>query len=1097
VCAGVTVWGSGSCGYWFWRAWGPSIPRGRVRRPLTAGSSLDERRPYRERVQRASCSTGVGRESSGFGGPGTLISLSLEEDLTFGRAEGRGGGHPTRRGTPDGQMTSRTASATGSCPVCGEGDICLITSTGALRKHGHKHGRPACTGSYGLPVDNGVEGAGRGIPAAPGRRQLQDTAGGGATVGGSKEIETETAGETEDLIGARPPEGILKWIPKGARGEAAALLQKLLTRVNTHPSDLTGWRDLLGFPNGCLAKPKRGGKARNLTKIVLKAISTYGSARRETPTPTQLKTRPPKLGDTERRTAERASEKLGEGDVRGAIRTLCSTATIAPPNAQNYAKLTTLHPTRPADRQQAECPREGNPLIATPTSVKAAIGSFASGSAAGLDGLRPQHLKDILMHYEGGTWGGATRGEEGPPEHPLLNNITAFINLLLSGNGIPPEVGKTLYGGSLMALNKPGGGLRPIAIGLVWRRLTAKVCVQHVTKRATALLAPRQLGFGVRGGSEAAAHAARRFVQSMKTNHILVKLDFKNAFNTLHRDVILEEIKEHFPEIYPFSWATYSTDSILSFGDYTISSEEGAQQGDPLGPLYFCMAINKLLQSASSDFVCAYLDDLTLGGEAVGVIADVKNIEKSAASIGLELNHAKSEVIGASPATKDLLSAASLSFKDTDKTQASLLGAPLYAEGVDSALQAKNDDLTQLVSRLKFLPMHDTLFLLKNTLAIPKLLYTLRTSPCSSSPELKAYDNLLRNTLSSLLNINLSDSRWAQASLPVAEGGLGVRSAVMLAPSAFLASVTATREIVNSLLPARLRTVTDMWESPALERWREMAGRGVEGPMGEEAGRQRIWDAACVVNTAEGLLRAATTDADRARLRAVRAKGSGDWLQALPLANIGLRMDDVTVTIAVSLRLGADIVQDHVCACSAPVQPNGHHGLSCVRSAGRQQRHASVNDIVHRALHSAGLQAMLEPLGLVAESSLRPDGVTLLPWSRGKPLVWDFTCPDTLAPSHVNQTSAKAGAAAEIAEVNKLRKYSALDSRYEVIPIAVETLGPIGQRGYEFLESLGRKIAERTQEPRASSFLRQRISVAIQRGNSASVQGTHKHLAPN
>ena len=60
----------------------------------SAGSPLDERGPYRERVHRASCSTGAGRESSGFGGPGTFFSLSWEEDLTFGRAEGRGGGHP-------------------------------------------------------------------------------------------------------------------------------------------------------------------------------------------------------------------------------------------------------------------------------------------------------------------------------------------------------------------------------------------------------------------------------------------------------------------------------------------------------------------------------------------------------------------------------------------------------------------------------------------------------------------------------------------------------------------------------------------------------------------------------------------------------------------------------------------------------------------------------------------------------------------------------------------------------------------------------------------------------------------------------------------
>ena len=683
-------------------------------------------------------------------------------------------------------------------------------------------------------------------------------------------------------------------------------------------------------------------------------------------------------------------------------------------------------------------------------------------------------------------------------DHPLLDNITAFINLLLAGTGIPPPVRKVLFGGGLMALHKPGGGLRPIAIGFVWRRLAAKVCIQHVTERAATLLAPRQMGFGVKGGAEAAAHAARRYIQSIKPEHIIVKLDFKNAFNTLHRDVILEEVGNFFPEIYPFTWATYSTETKLSFGDFTVSSEEGAQQGDPLSPLYFCLAIRKLLQDVKSEFVVAFLDDLTLGGDAETVISDIKNIEKSASALGLELNHSKSEVICSSNATRTLMKAAAITFKEIDMHQATLLGAPLQEEGIDSALRVKNAELSQLVARLQFLPIHDSLFLLKNVLAIPKLLYILKTAPCSSSPELAAYDGLLRDTLTNLLNVDLNDNRWMQATLPVGEGGLGVRSAVGLAPSAFLASVMGTRETANLLLPARLRAIADISVAPTLAKWREAAGGvGVGEIQGENAGKQRAWDSVCTVNIADGLLAAATSDSDRARLRAVRARGAGDWLQALPLANIGLRLDNVTATIAVSLRLGANIVQTHACTCGAIVQPNGHHGLSCVRSAGRQQRHASVNDVIHRALHTAGMQAVLEPVGLAPDSSLRPDGVTLLPWSRGKPLVWDYTCPDTLAPSHITQTSAMAGAAAEIAETNKNRKYVQLEPRYEVVPIAIETLGPMGKKGQEFLDALGRKIATRTNEPRAASFLRQRLSIAIQRGNSAAIQGTHKHLAPN
>ena len=56
-----------------------------------------------------------------------------------------------------------------------------------------------------------------------------------------------------------------------------------------------------------------------------------------------------------------------------------------------------------------------------------------------------------------------------------------------------------------------------------------------------------------------------------------------------------------------------------------------------------------------------------------------------------------------------------------------------------------------------------------------------------------------------------------------------------------------------------------------------------------------------------------------------------------------------------------------------------------------------MNDIIARALNLANVPAMLEPAGIVREDNKRPDGMTNIPWSHGRHLVWDFTCPDTLA----------------------------------------------------------------------------------------------------
>ncbi len=45
------------------------------------------------------------------------------------------------------------------------------------------------------------------------------------------------------------------------------------------------------------------------------------------------------------------------------------------------------------------------------------------------------------------------------------------------------------------------------------------------------------------------------------------------------------------------------------------------------------------------------------------------------------------------------------------------------------------------------------------------------------------------------------------------------------------------------------------------------------------------------------------------------------------------------------------------------------------------------------------------------------------PFKNGKCLAWDYTCPDSLGPTHIKvSTSKEAGKAASLAEVGKLKK---------------------------------------------------------------------------
>jgi hypothetical protein len=243
----------------------------------------------------------------------------------------------------------------------------------------------------------------------------------------------------------------------------------------------------------------------------------------------------------------------------------------------------------------------------------------------------------------------------------------------------------------------------------------------------------------------------------------------------------------------------------------------------------------------------------------------------------------------------------------------------------------------------------------------------------------------------------------------------------------------------------------------------------------------------------DSLLNQTTDPVERARLLASRSEGSGDWIKALPLSSVGLKLDNSSVRIAVGLRLGTPLVHPHQCCCGTMVTTDGHHGLSCRKSAGRQSRHSQINDIILRAFHSAGIMATREPVGLCYNTAKRPDGVTMDPWKKGHCLAWDATCPDTFAQSHVISCSINAGAAAKSAEDIKNNKYADLpDAGIDFVPVAIETTGVWGSEGFKLVCELGRKIGDKNFDKRSSMFLRQRISLAIQRGNAYSILATFK-----
>ena len=142
-----------------------------------------------------------------------------------------------------------------------------------------------------------------------------------------------------------------------------------------------------------------------------------------------------------------------------------------------------------------------------------------------------------------------------------------------------------------------------------------------------------------------------------------------------------------------------------------------------------------------------------------------------------------------------------------------------------------------------------------------------------------------------------------------------------------------------------------------------------------------------------------TSETEAALLNGVSVPGAADWLNAVPSTN-GLRLESRQFQIVAGLRLGASVCIKHTCVCGSQKEASGNtQSVVCAKLKGRHMRHRLANDIVKHSLAKAELPSTLEPSCLCISNAKRPDGLTLLSYSRGKASVWDFTCLHQLAAS--------------------------------------------------------------------------------------------------
>ena len=368
------------------------------------------------------------------------------------------------------------------------------------------------------------------------------------------------------------------------------------------------------------------------------------------------------------------------------------------------------------------------------------------------------------------------------------------------------------------------------------------------------------------------------------TPKVILKIDLRNAFNSLRRDKILAAVRENIPEAFSFFYQAYSAESLLIYGQTTLASATGLQQGDPAGPALFSLTIDDLIKSLTAELNTWFLYDGTMGDSVDKVLGDLDTLLAGFPELGADL-HGDTCELSTLNCTEEqqaqIIQAFQLrlpTIKIIPSEQLDLLGSPLQDAGVPRMLQEKKESLERLCSRLEEIEAHPALILLKNCFSLPKLMYILRTSTAFKFPEeLMAIDDFIRQTLTRITNVDIDNESWREAHLPVWFGGLGIRTSEHLAASAFLASHYATEGLVERILaPIQL----DRRPSPdgAMGCW---SRRVPESDPPDNKSKQKAWDEP-VCHAEFNELLANADQVARAQLLAARTEDSGAWLHAPP-----------------------------------------------------------------------------------------------------------------------------------------------------------------------------------------------------------------------